>query len=47
MKAAVLLIGWLIAAVAIVWWPTRPTGFNARWVAMPAAMSWDMISKAR
>jgi hypothetical protein len=31
----------------IMWWPTRPTSFNARWVAMPSAMTLEMFNRAR
>ena len=44
---SVRIIAWAVVAAAIVWWPTRPTGFNARWVSLPAAMPWDVINRAR
>ena len=42
-KAMWLIV--LVAAAAILWWP-RPT-FQARWVSLPPAMSWDVINRAR
>jgi hypothetical protein len=47
MKTLLRIASWILVAAAIVWWPTRPTSFQTRWVSMPAAMSWDTISKAR
>ena len=47
MKTVFRLVVWAAVGAAIIWWPTRPTSFNARWVALPPAMSWDTISKAR
>jgi len=44
---SVRIIAWAVVAAAIVWWPTRPTGFDARWVSMPAAMSWQSYQAAR
>ena len=44
MKA--LIIAWLLATAMILYWP-HETGFRARWVALPPAMSWDTISKAQ
>jgi len=32
---------------AILWWPMHSTDFRTRWVAMPPAMSWEMIYRAR
>jgi hypothetical protein len=46
MKA--LLACWLTALAVLAWLAIpRPPLFQARWVAMPAAMSWDMLSRAR
>jgi len=47
MKAALRASAWAAIAAAIIWWPTRPTGFNARWVAMPSAMTGQMFIAAR
>ena len=47
MKTSARIIVWFAVAAAIMWWQNRPTGFNARWVSLPPAMSWDTISKAR
>jgi len=44
MKA--LIIAWLLATAAILYWP-QETGFRARWVALPPAMSMDTINRAR
>ena len=41
------IIAWAVVAAAIVWWPTQPTGFNARWVSLPPAMSWQAYLAAR
>jgi hypothetical protein len=45
MKA--LLIAWVAITAAILWWPMHRLGFDARWVAMPPAMSWETIDRAR
>ena len=45
MKA--LLIAWMATTAAILWWPMHSTDFQTRWVAMPPAMSWEMIYHAR
>jgi len=45
MKA--LLIAWITMTAAILWWPMHSTDFRTRWVAMPPAMSWEMIYRAR
>jgi hypothetical protein len=45
MKA--LLIAWLAIAAAILWWPIHSTDFRTRWVAMPPAMSFEMLDRAR
>jgi len=45
MKTVSRLVVWAAVGAAIIWWPTRPTSFNARWVALPPAMSWDTISR--
>ena len=48
MKTGVRILGWAAVAAAIIWWPTRPTtSFNARWVAMPSAMTQEMLITAR
>jgi len=47
MKAVLRVSAWAAIAAAIIWWPTRPTGFNARWVSMPAALPGEIIDKAR
>jgi len=44
MKALLLIIAAVTAAA--LWWP-REGVFESRWVSMPPAMSWNMISKAR
>jgi hypothetical protein len=41
-----LILAWAVVSAVIVWWP-RPPGFNARWVAMPQAMSWQTLNAAR
>jgi len=43
-----LIIGWL-AAIAVLFWATpHQTGsFAARWVSMPAAMTWQDFQTAR
>jgi hypothetical protein len=46
MKAVLRVSAWAAIAAAIIWWPTRPT-FNARWVAMPSAMTREMFITAR
>ena len=45
MKA--LIIAWVAITAAILWWPTHHIGFTARWVAMPPAMSFEMLDRAR
>jgi hypothetical protein len=45
MKA--LLIAWMVITAALLWWPTHQLGFDARWVAMPPAMSFEMLDRAR
>jgi hypothetical protein len=35
----------LISLLAVIWSP--PISFKARWVEMPAAMTWETITKAR
>jgi len=47
MKTVLRIFAWAVVAAAVIWWPTRPTGFNARWVSLPAAMSWEVIDRAR
>jgi hypothetical protein len=47
MKTVLRILAWAAVATFITWWPTRPTSFDARWVSMPAAMSWDALSRAR
>ena len=47
MKTVLRILACAVAAAAIMWWPTRPTGFDARWISLPPAMSWDMIDHAR
>ena len=46
-RLSMRIIAWAVVAAAIVWWPTRPTGFNARWVSLPTAMSLQMFNAAR
>jgi hypothetical protein len=41
------ILAWVIIAAAIMCWPTRPTGFNARWVNMPPSMSLETFQAAR
>jgi hypothetical protein len=41
------ILAWVAVAAIIIWWPTRPTSFNARWVAMPSAMTREMLITAR
>jgi hypothetical protein len=43
---AVLTIGWLAIAVAILWWRTPPS-FERRWVALPSSISLEVYLKAR
>jgi hypothetical protein len=45
MKPA-LIIAAVVMAAALLWWPRHPS-FDQRWLAMPPAMSWELISKAR
>jgi hypothetical protein len=45
MKA--LVIGWVAIAAAILWWPTHSTDFQTRWVAMPPAMNWETLDRAK
>jgi len=47
MKTVLRIFAWAVVVAAIMWWPTRPTGFQARWVAMPPAMNWEMLITAR
>jgi len=47
MKTVLRILAWAAVAAVIMWWATRPTSFNARWVAMPSAMSWEMFITAR
>jgi len=47
MKTPARIIAWLVVAAAIMWWCQRPTGFDARWIAMPAAMTREMLIAAR
>jgi len=47
MKTALRILAWAAVAAAIIWWPTRPTGFDVRWVAMPSAMTGQMFIAAR
>ena len=42
-----VLIAWVMVTAAVLWWPTHQLGFDARWVAMPPAMSWETIDRAR
>jgi hypothetical protein len=46
-KTALRILAWAAIATTIMWWPTRPISFNARWVAMPSAMTWEMLITAR
>ena len=41
------IIAWLSLATTILAWRSGPTRFDARWVSLPPAMSWDTITKAR
>jgi hypothetical protein len=41
------IAAWILVAAAIVWWQSGPTGFNARWVSMPPAISWSDYSSAK
>jgi hypothetical protein len=47
MKTLLRILAWVAVAAIIIWWPTRPTSFNARWVAMPSAMPREMLITAR
>src|SRR5262249_42416776 len=47
MKSLLRILTWAAVAAVIMWWPTRPTSFNARWVAMPSAMTREMFTTAR
>ena len=47
MKTVLRILAWAAVAAAILWWPTRPTNFTARWVAMPSAMTREMFITAR
>ena len=47
MKTMPRILAWAAVAAAVMWWPTRPTGFNARWIAMPLAMTLEMFNRAR
>ena len=42
----ILIIAWAVIAAVVLAWP-RPSSFNARWVSMPLAMSWDMLNRVR
>jgi len=44
--AKALIIAWLLATAVVLYRP-HESGFRARWVQMPPAMSWDTITKAR
>jgi len=46
MKDTVKIIA-VAAALAWIWWSQPPTSFNARWVAMPSAMTREMFITAR
>ena len=43
---ALLIIGWA-AVTAVLLWPQRLPVFAARWVAMPPAMSFETLDRAR
>jgi hypothetical protein len=45
MKA--LLIGWLALVATPLLWQPRRVVFEARWLAMPPAMNWEMLDRAR
>jgi hypothetical protein len=47
MKTALRIFACAAIAIVIMWWPTRPTSFNSRWVAMPSAMTREMLITAR
>jgi hypothetical protein len=47
MKTALRVLAWAAVAAAIMWLPTRPTSFNARWVAIPAALPVGVLQLAR
>jgi hypothetical protein len=47
MKTALRILACAAIAIVIMWWQTRPTSFNARWVAMPQAMAWQTLNAAR
>jgi hypothetical protein len=40
-----LILAWAAVAINILWWP-RPPSFDRRFVQLPPAMSWNLISKA-
>jgi hypothetical protein len=46
MKTLLRILAWAAVAAAIMCWPTQPTSFNARWVAMPSAMTREMVITA-
>jgi hypothetical protein len=46
-KTLLRIACWVLVAAAIVWWRPGPARFEQRWVAMPEAMSWATINKAR
>ena len=46
-KTVLRIAAWAAIAAAIMCWPKGPTSFDARWVAMPAAMTGEMFIAAR
>jgi hypothetical protein len=45
-RKALLLIGWLALAAAVLWWRQAPD-FKARWVAMPSSINLETYLAAR
>jgi hypothetical protein len=44
----ILTIVWLaVTAAILLWTPHQPSGFAARWVQLPPAMSQDLLHRAR
>ena len=46
-KTVLRILAWAAITAAIMCWPKGPTSFDARWVAMPAAMTGEMFIAAR
>jgi hypothetical protein len=42
-----LLIGWMVATAAVLWWPSRPVVFETRWVSMPPSINLETYRAAR